>query len=101
MASGRNLRLDIYTTKGKTDLILSDYIANQFTVKWKDYDNDNNGIYSAPLNTFKSMAVYSIDTVSGGRDGIDFETFKERVIENAVGLQSLPITNTQIVTTFK
>lgn len=99
LASGRNLRLDIYTTKGKTDLILSDYIANQFTVKWKDYDNDNNGIYSAPLNTFKSMAVYSIDTVSGGRDGIDFETLRERVIENAVGLQSLPITNTQIVTT--
>ena len=99
LVSNKNLRLDIFTTKGPIELVLSNYVSNEYGIKWIDLDNDNDGIFSAPLKVFKSMAVYSIDTISGGTDSINFETLRERVIENAVGKPDIPITNTQVVTT--
>jgi hypothetical protein len=99
LVSGKQLRLDVFTTKGKTDLILGSYIANQFTVKWNDYDNDDKGFYVAPIKNLKSLAVYSNDTISGGEDSITIDQLRDRVIENSVGRQSYPITQNQIVTT--
>lgn len=99
LATDRNLRLDIFTTKGPVELVLSNYVSNQYAIRWVDLENEDNGFYYAPLKVFKSMAVYSIDTISGGSDSVDFETLRERVIENAVGKPNIPITNTQVVTT--
>lgn len=99
LVNNRELRIDIYTTKGPVELILSSYVSNQYQIKWKDWDNQDKGIYSSPLNTVKSLAVYSVDTVSGGGNAISFSQLRERVIENAVGAPDTPITNTQIVTT--
>lgn len=99
MVGGKRLRLDIYTTKGPVDLILSNYVSNQFSVKWTDLENDDNGIFTAPIKTFKSMGVYSTDSVVGGGNSIDFATLRDRVINNAIGAPNIPITDTQLVAT--
>lgn len=78
MAQG-NLRVDIYSTKGEIDMELGGYTVNSFKASWYDYDNDDGGIYSAPLSLMTNFAVFSEGTAIGGTNGVDFTTLKERV----------------------
>lgn len=78
LATG-NLRVDIYTTKGEIDMPLGGYTVNSFKASWYDYDNDDDGIYSAPLSLLTNFAVFSEGTAFGGTSGLDFATLKERV----------------------
>lgn len=78
LATG-NLRVDVYSTKGEIDMELGGYTVNSFQASWYDYDNDDNGIYSAPLSLLTNLAVFSEGTAVGGTNGIDFETLKDRV----------------------
>lgn len=89
------VRFDIYTTKGKLDLTLDSYAINAFAVNWRDI-GQGIGTYTAPLQTFSAMAVYSDTTVSGGSDGLTFDQLRERVLTNALGNAQLPITNVQL-----
>lgn len=92
----RELRIDVYTTKGPLDLILDNYEVNSFSAEWRDLDQDDNGVYSAPLSTLTNMAVFSDSVVVGGGNALTFEELRERVIMNAMGSPNLPITNVQI-----
>lgn len=78
MASG-NLRVDVYSTKGEIEMELGGYTVNSFRASWYDHDNDDNGVYSAPLSLLTNFAVFSEGTAIGGTNGIDFTTLKERV----------------------
>lgn len=91
----RELRIDIYTTKGPLDLILDSYIINDFTANWRDIGKES-VTYSAPLNIFTSMAVYSDDIVTGGSNQLSFADLRERVMTNALGNAQLPITGEQL-----
>lgn len=91
----KELRVDIYTTKGPLNLILDGYEMNAFTANWRDVGKKDSK-FSAPLNVFTSMAVYSDDIVTGGAEGLDFETLRERVMTNALGNAQLPITEAQL-----
>lgn len=93
------IRVDIYTTKGPLDLILDNYELNFFTANWRDIGNSNtSNKYSAPLNVFANMSVYSDSVVTGGTLGLTFSELRERVIMNALGNNQLPITNAQLTT---
>jgi hypothetical protein len=90
------LRLDIYTTKGPLDLLLDGYAINSFKANWRDIAGGSDTIYSAPLNAFSSLAVFSDTSVKGGTAGLTFDVLRERVIQNALGNAQLPITNVQL-----
>ncbi len=92
----RELRIDIYTTKGPLELILDGYEINAFGAHWWDVEKEELTAYSAPLATFSNMAVYSDSVVTGGRLSLDFLSLRERVITNALGQQNLPITDVQL-----
>jgi len=92
------LRVDIYTTKGPMDMILGNYVANNFVVRWVDLEKDDNGKYVAPMTTFSMMNVYSDAVVTGGRNALSFEELRERVMLNAMGAPDLPVTNVQLTT---
>lgn len=93
---GSELRIDIYTTKGPLDMILSNYTTNNFTVKWIDLDGSTTtSTYVTPLTNFNMMLVYSDQVVSGGSNGLTFDQLREQVMVNAMGAPSLPITNVQ------
>ncbi len=92
----RELRIDIYTTKGPLDLMLDNYELNAFTAEWRDLDKDDNGKFVAPLTAMTNMAVFSDSVVVGGSNALTFEELRERVITNGLGSSNLPITNVQL-----
>lgn len=92
------IRLDLYTTKGMLEMDLSDFDGADFSANWVDHDEENNGRYSAPLNSFSALAVYSDKLVTGGNDGLTFDQLRERVVMNSLGPQNVPITNAQLET---
>ena len=77
-----NLRVDIYTTKGPLSMALEGLPLHEFVTSWYDYDNDDNGIYTAPLSLIAEFTVFSEGGTSGGTAEIDFETFRDRVVSN-------------------
>ena len=87
------VRFDLYTTKGKITVNLSNYKINAFTLKAMaiDEERDINSYTNAFLNI--SHYTYCDRTISGGTNGLTFEQLRERVIMNSVGEQQLPITN--------
>lgn len=91
------LRIDIYTTKGPLDLILESYPANAFSARWRDVAKPSLDKYSHQLVSFSGMTLFSDAVVSGGTNPLTFETLRERVIHNAIGEASLPITNQQMI----
>lgn len=85
-----NLRVDIYSTKGALNKALDGFTPNSFVATWNDYDNDDNGIYSAPLSLFTQWVCYSEGAATGGTAAIDFETQRARVLSNGL------TTNTEV-----
>lgn len=94
----RQLRLDFYSTKGPLDLNLANRLINAFGMRLLDLDNDDDGVYSAPLSVFNTMSVFSDRVVTGGSVALTFEELRERVMTNSLGSQNVPITNAQLGT---
>lgn len=90
------LRTDIYYTKGPVVLMLSGYQLDNFSTEWKAIDAADSTQYTAPIINLSTMAVYSTATVSGGRDSLSIDVLRQRVIDNNIGPQQLPITNIQL-----
>lgn len=97
----KTVRVDFYQTKGPINLIPMDYPFTAFGATWIAYDNSDKNIYNAPIKTFRTLAVYAEHPVAGGADALSFEKLRDRVIKNAIGSPSLPITPTQIETTLE
>ena len=91
-----NVRVDIYQTKGNLNINLSNYAQSAFETVWLAIDPNDQTMYVAPLSNLSTVSIISDDVVSGGNDGVDFNTLREQVITNSVGPQNLPITSAQI-----
>lgn len=90
------IRADVYHTKGSVDMMLSSYQLDSFSAEWKHIDAADATVYTAPISNLKTFAIYSSETVSGGRSALPMESLRQRVINNSVGPQQLPITNIQL-----
>lgn len=97
----RNIRIDIYQTKGPLNMVLANYSLDNFTAKWLAIDVNDQTDYVSPLNTFQTLMAFSKYNVSGGSNGIDFDTLRKRVITNSVGVNHIPITPDQLNTLFE
>ena len=93
-----SIRVDIYTTKGTLDVSLASYAPSAFSAVYRDLDSTDNMVFSAPLNTFSNMAIFSQVALSGGTLGMSFNALQEQVIENSQPSNGLPITNAQMTT---
>jgi hypothetical protein len=91
-----SVRIDIYQTKGPMELTLWEYPPTAFAATWLAIDKSEEDIYTAPLKTIRTMLLYSDKTVTGGSMPLEFEALRSRVIKNAIGSPTLPITNVQI-----
>ena len=90
------LRVDIYTTKGPMEMVLSDYSPSQFRADWIDLDRTESDVYGEIINSFNSKSLFSDNTVSGGRAPLTLAQLRERVITNSLGKANIPITNVNI-----
>lgn len=95
----RGIRIDVYQTKGPMNMILDNYDFPRFKGTMLALDESEDNAFVAPLKTFHNIAVFSQAVVSGGRNELTFEDMRDRVIKNATGSVTIPITNVQIETT--
>jgi hypothetical protein len=92
------IRVDLYQTKGQVNLPLIDYRGDAVSVTWKTFDsNEESNPFSAALPNM-NVAVYSNDTVIGGKNEMDMSTLRTNVINNATGAIREPITPAQLET---
>lgn len=92
---GRGVRVDVYSTQGELDRSLSRYDPTNFKAKWRDLSR-HEGPYVAPIRSFSTMTMFSSDRVRGGRHELSFDDLRQRVIDNALGPISIPITEAQL-----
>ena len=91
------LRIDIYSTKGPLDILLTDIDAGSIYATWLDLSGETSK-FTAPLTTFSAISLVSNDAVTGGKNALTFAELKQRNINNSVGTPNVPITNNQLVT---
>lgn len=97
----KGIRIDFYQTKGPINMLLWEYPFTAYSATWIAYDSSDNTVFAAPIKTFRSIAVYSDQAVNGGANALSFDALRTRVIQNAIGTPSLPITPTQIQATLE
>ena len=95
----RNLRIDVYTTTGPINMALGSIAPNAFEATYLDLDNSDNGIYSSPLSVMSTVSIASTDTATGGSVAPTFAERRERMLNNAIGVPVIPISNAQMGTT--
>lgn len=92
----KSLRVDVYQTKGPIEINLANYSPEQFVTNFMAINKSEENIFVAPLKTLKNIKTISASTTQGGRNEMTFEELRLRVIKNAIGAPSIPITNVQI-----
>lgn len=92
---GSQIRVDIYTTKGPSNINLSNYSTSSFSAVFNDYDATDTA-YTAPLASIDTP-IYSDDTTSGGTAPLNFDTLREQVIMKNTKVDT-PITIGQLET---
>lgn len=92
------IRFDVYSTKGSLTLDLSNYKPDAFGLSPVAVDEERD--ISAYTNALNAMSYYTFsnEVITGGSNGIDFITLRDRVINNATGVIDIPITNKRIET---
>lgn len=99
--TGREIRVDVYTTNGKYDANLEELDSKQLSVEFIDLDNDNKGTYTSPITLLDTRDVRNMGYTSGGRDAPSFRNRREAVINNNIGEIKLPVTGGQLDTAIK
>lgn len=95
LLTNQNVRIDVYSTKGPIEIMLGEYGSN-FIGNWLAIDRKEETIFTAPLRAFRSIIIFSDKNASGGANALSFEELRNRVVRNAIGSPTLPITNIQI-----
>jgi len=92
----KSLRVDVYQTKGPIEINLANYAPEQFVTNFVAINKSEEDIFVAPLKTLKNIKTISASITQGGRNEMTFDELRLRVIKNATGAPSIPITNVQI-----
>lgn len=92
------LRLDIYTTKGAVELDLGGVDPRTFTARWYDHDSTSLSGFSAMLSTLAGISFFSETVVTGGSNGVAYETLRDRVITKSNTSQKVALTPKQLET---
>lgn len=94
-----DVRIDIYSTKGKIDVDLGQFATESFQFKTRDIGNEVNSMFYTPLNTFSNFAATSTTVCTGGRPSLSFQAMKDRLIDNAATGRKIPISEKQLEST--
>ena len=100
LASGK-LRIDVYETKGAIQLPLDKYTPAEWNVKWLNVDSNDDNEVTTAISQVNNLLYYSTSVLDGGRDALTFAQLKDRLINNAVGPQIVPITTSQLLSTMQ
>lgn len=76
---GSSIRVDMFTTKGKLTLDLSEFDPSVWRGEFIDYGQPS-GLFIDPILDLNTRSISSLDTTFGGADGLTFEEMKQRVV---------------------
>lgn len=98
---GSRVKIEIYSTLGEISMKLDEYTPNQFSYDFfpqgeRKRDYSGIGDFSAALKSIRSMSIWSDTFISQGRDALSFEELRDRVINNTVGPNEVPVSNNAI-----
>lgn len=80
---GNRVLIKLYTTEGTIDLDILQYTPDQFSASFLIEDELIDDKYSAMLKVIPVLQVASAaNRITGGSDGLDFESWRDRVIYN-------------------
>lgn len=82
---GRNVRVDIYTTRGKMELSLADVAPNAFQLEWRDFDDIEGAAYTSPLYAITSIVLRGTGSTIGGRSALTTDSLRERTVNSSTG----------------
>ena len=88
-----NIRLVIYTTKGKVDIPLDKYSISDFKMDLEDTGKSPSSSVSPFINILNKSIVPCI----GGSNGKSMEEIRDLVISDSIGNFKLPITEKQLI----
>lgn len=93
---GPNIRFLTYTTMGQISVNFGDFRIEDFTVEYAGvFPEEEMDLYTQPIQAI-TKAIYTTDVVESGKNGMDFETLKDAIINNSIGDRKLPITPKQL-----
>lgn len=90
------LRIDVYQTRGALRMQLGTYTTGEYSAKWYNIDTSEDTATQLGVRKINNVIIYSTSSVDAGRNALTFDQLKARVINNSVGTQILPITQTQL-----
>lgn len=90
------IKLITYTTKGYIDVNFKDYLIGEFVSEYGNVFPDEELDDTTSALNLITKVIYIEGTLNGGKNGLDFDTLKETVIDNSIGDRQLPITNKQL-----
>lgn len=95
LVSGK-IRIDVYHTRGKVAMYMSNYAIGDFEAEFTYIDARDGTPQVAAFQGLTNLYAYSTDVTTGGRDALGFEELKARVIASSIGPRKIPITPSQI-----
>lgn len=95
ISAGAKIRVDIYQTKGPISQTLGSYSRENFAIEYKAIDAADKTVFQSPMPALGTAITFSEDTSHSGRKAMTFAEVQERVITNAIGSPTLPITPVQ------
>lgn len=93
------IRVDVYTTNGNVYSDLSAYSAAQIEIRFNDVDNLDKGKYTSAMTILDTTFAIVQGSVSGGSNPPTFDERREKVLKNAIGPATKPISPSQLTTT--
>ena len=91
-----NVRFHVYATRGGFDFSLSDFAANTYKASWLNIDES---VHADAVTAFRNLSMssfLSLNTITGGRNGLTFQEMRERVLTGTIGNTTIPITPQQL-----
>lgn len=89
------VRFDVYQTRGADTMYLSQFNLSDFSLHYLSLNQNEMERSVAAMTKLKTVNILSTDISSGGRDALDFETNRRRIIDHSVGPRIIPITPSQ------
>lgn len=98
---GGRIKVLAYCTLGQIDMNLGSYTIDQYKYDFfpsgkTNRNYDKLGEYSTALSSLRSVIIFSNEYVNQGRDPLTFLQLRERVINNTIGPNDIPISHTAI-----
>ncbi len=94
-----DIRIDVYSTRGKIDLDLRSYYDTEFAATYKDLNGITDTAYIEPLRVLTDVRYWCAEYIRAGRNALTFNELRSRVIDNSTGARNKPISENQLTAT--